>query len=76
MAAAVATKATHLVTDNTRDFPVRSRPDGLIVQGPQAFLLAQLSLQPDPVLAAPEHEPPAPAAPAHARATRRANGRQ
>lgn len=34
LAVAVAAKATHLVTDNTRDFPVRSRPEGLLVQRP------------------------------------------
>ena len=41
-----------LVTDDTNCFPVRSRPEGLVVQRPQAFLLAQLSSQPDRVLAA------------------------
>lgn len=35
LAAAVAAEATHLVTDNTRDFPVRSRPEGLVVQRPR-----------------------------------------
>jgi predicted nucleic acid-binding protein len=52
LAAAAAAKATHLVTYNTKDFSVESRPEGLVVQRPQAFLVAQLSSQPDRVLAA------------------------
>ncbi len=52
LAAAVAANATHLVTDNTKDFPPRSRPEGLTVQRCEPFLLAQLSARPDRFLEA------------------------
>lgn len=42
LAAAVAASATHVVTLNLRDFPVRSRPPGIEVLSPDAFLIQQL----------------------------------
>lgn len=49
LAAAVGAEATHVVTDNTRDFPVRSRPAGVKVVKPDAFLLELLALDQDAV---------------------------
>jgi predicted nucleic acid-binding protein len=42
LAAAVAAKASHVVTANLRDFPVASRPTGVLVQAPERFLLDRL----------------------------------
>lgn len=50
LAAAIGAGATHVVTDNVKDFPVASRPDGLTVQRPQSFLVAQLDRDPDSVV--------------------------
>lgn len=52
LAAAVATDATHLVTSNTRDFPVASRPSGLLVQTPDRFLRDRLRESPEQVVEA------------------------
>jgi predicted nucleic acid-binding protein len=52
LAAAVAADATHVVTSNLRDFPVRSRPPGIEVVGPDAFLIQQLKRDPARVLEA------------------------
>lgn len=52
LAVAVGTKTTHLVTANTRDFPVRSRPPGVAVVTPDRFLRDQLARVPDLVLEA------------------------
>lgn len=52
LAVAVGTEATHLVTANTRDFPVRSRPPGVAVVTPDRFLRDQLARVPDLVLEA------------------------
>ncbi len=46
LAAAVVAAATHVVTVNLRDFPVLSRPVGVLVQGPDRFLLDRLSDDP------------------------------
>lgn len=54
LAAAVGARASHVVTENLRDFPVRSRPDGVSVVRPDAFLLAQLERDPAAVLAGVE----------------------
>lgn len=43
LAVAVGTEATHLVTTNIRDFPVRSRPPGLAVVKPDRFLRDRLA---------------------------------
>ena len=43
LAAAVAAEATHVVTDNMKDFPVSSRPEGALVQRPDSFLLSLLA---------------------------------
>lgn len=51
LAAAMAAAATHLVTDNLRDFPPASRPADLAVLKPDPFLLAMLDREPDAVLA-------------------------
>lgn len=47
LAAAVAARASHVVSANLRDFPVASRPVGVLVQGPDRFLLDRL--RDDPV---------------------------
>jgi hypothetical protein len=54
LAVAVGTKATHLVTMNTRDFPVPSRPASLRVQRAERFLRDRLAETPDLVVAAIE----------------------
>lgn len=46
LATAVAARATHLVTENTRHFPLRSRPRGFTVQKADSFLLDQLTDDP------------------------------
>jgi predicted nucleic acid-binding protein len=50
LAAAVGGGATHVVTANIRDFPVRSRPPGVRVQKPDAFLLDRLAERPELVV--------------------------
>ena len=52
LAAAVATDATRLITSNTRDFPVASRPSGLLVQTPDRFLRDRLRQSPEPMVQA------------------------
>jgi hypothetical protein len=52
LAAAIGSHATHVVTDNLRDFPVRSRPPGVTVVTPDAFLLDLLQHDPAAVTAA------------------------
>ena len=52
LAAAVGGQATHVVTDNLRDFPVVSRPPGVVVQRPDRFLLERLDDQREAVLIA------------------------
>jgi hypothetical protein len=54
LAVAVGTEATHLVTTNTRDFPIRSRPASLKVQRAERFLRDRLAETPDLVVAAIE----------------------
>ncbi|MGC4944227.1 hypothetical protein [Kribbella sp. DT2] len=54
LAVAVGVEATHLVTDNTRDFPVASRPAGLAVLKPDRFMLERMAAVPDLVLEAVE----------------------
>ena len=54
LAVAVGTAATHLVTDNTRDFPVASRPHGVAVVKPDRFMRDQLASSPDLVVEAVE----------------------
>ena len=54
LAVAVGAAATHLVTDNTRDFPVASRPQGLAVVKPDRFMRDQLAASPDLVVEAVE----------------------
>jgi predicted nucleic acid-binding protein len=43
LAAAIGAQATHLVTENVRDFPAASGPDGLAVVEPDQFLLDRLA---------------------------------
>lgn len=50
LAAAVGTKATHLVTANTKDFPKRSLPAGLVITRPGAFAVELLATDPATVL--------------------------
>jgi predicted nucleic acid-binding protein len=50
LAAAVGVKATHLVTANTKDFPKRSLPAGLVITRPGAFAVELLSSDPATVL--------------------------
>jgi predicted nucleic acid-binding protein len=54
LAAAVGADATHLVTSNLRDFPVPSRPPGIEVIRPDAFLLGRLTEALDLVVSAVE----------------------
>lgn len=54
LAVAVGTDATHLVTSNIRDFPVRSRPAGVAVVLPDRFLRDRLAATPDLVVSAVE----------------------
>ena len=49
LAVAVGAAATHLVTDNTRDFPVASRPHGVAVVKPDRFMRDQLASSPNTV---------------------------
>lgn len=50
LAAAVGVKATHHVTANTKDFPKRSLPAGLVITRPGAFAVELLSSDPATVL--------------------------
>lgn len=52
LAVAVGTKATHLVTTNIRDFPVRCRPAGVRVLKPDRFLRDRLADNPELVVSA------------------------
>ena len=52
LAVAVGTQATHLVTTNIRDFPVRSRPAGVAVVRPDRFLRDRLAATPELVVSA------------------------
>lgn len=54
LAVAVGTKATHLVTTNTRDFPVWSRPAGLAVVKADRFLRDRLAADSELVVSAVE----------------------
>lgn len=54
LAVAVGTKASHLVTTNIRDFPVRARPTGVAVMKPDRFLRGRLAETPDLVVSAVE----------------------
>ncbi len=54
LAVSVGTEATQLVTDNTRDFPVASRPEGLAVLKPDRFMVERMAAVPDLVLEAVE----------------------
>jgi len=54
LAVAVGAAATHLVTDNTRGFPVASRPHGVAVVKPDRFMRDQLASSPDLVVEAVE----------------------
>jgi len=54
LAVAVGAEATHLVTTNIRDFPVRSRPAGVAVVSADRFLLDQLGRAPELVVEAVE----------------------
>ena len=54
LAVAAGSGATHVVTANTRDFPLRSRPPGVTVVTPDRFLREQLARVPDLVLQAVE----------------------
>jgi hypothetical protein len=54
LAVAVGTEATHQVTTNIRDFPVRSRPTGVAVVKPDRFLRDRLILEPQLMVAAVE----------------------
>jgi len=52
LAAAVGARASHVVTANIKDFPVRSRPAGIVVVRPDALLLSMLAGDRDNVLRA------------------------
>lgn len=52
LAVAVGAQATHLVTTNLRDFPVRSRPAGVAVVGPDRFVRDRLAADPELVVSA------------------------
>lgn len=54
LAVAVGTGASHLVTINTRDFPVHSRPATIAVVKPDRFLGDRLAAEPRSVVAAVE----------------------
>lgn len=54
LAVAVGTNATHLVTTNIRDFPVRSRPASVAVVRPDRFLRDRLTAAPHLVVSAVE----------------------
>ena len=54
LAVAVGTEATHLVTTNIRDFPVRSRHAGMAVVTPDRFLRDRLTAEPQLMVAAVE----------------------
>ncbi len=54
LAVAVGTDATHVVTTNIRDFPVRSRPAGVAVVTPDRFLRDRLAATPELVVSAVE----------------------
>lgn len=54
LAVAVGTEATHLVTFNIRDFPVRSRPPGIAVVNSDRFLRDRLGQVPELVVEAVE----------------------
>lgn len=54
LAVAIGAGATHLITDNARDFPAPSVPGGLSVVQPDPFLLELLAAVPDKVLDAVE----------------------
>jgi predicted nucleic acid-binding protein len=49
LAAAIGSGATHLVTENVRDLPSASCPDGLAVTEPDQFLLDRLAEAPETV---------------------------
>lgn len=50
LALAIGAEATHLVTDNARDFPAASVPQELAVVSPDLFLLELLKAVPDRVM--------------------------
>lgn len=54
LAVAIGAAATHLVTDNVRDFPPRTVPPGLDVVPPDRFLLDLLTTDPGQVMDAME----------------------
>jgi predicted nucleic acid-binding protein len=54
LAVAIGAEATHLVTDNSRDFPARSIPSGLAVVNPDKFLMELLTTVPGQVVDAVE----------------------
>ena len=54
LAVALGAEATHLVTENTRDFPVASRPHGVAVVKPDRFMRDQLASSPNLVVEAIE----------------------
>lgn len=54
LAVAVGAEATHLVTTNIRDFPVRSRPASVAVVSADRFLRDQLGRAPELVVEAVE----------------------
>jgi predicted nucleic acid-binding protein len=54
LAVAVGAAATHLVTTNTRDFPVHSRPATVMVVTPDRFLRDQLARASESVIEAVE----------------------